>query len=418
VSFDLAEHQKRFIDGIDRSLRADVRRQGLSLALREALFMCPRHLFLRRFRFMSQDVVRDVSTEHGLASQAPFIYSNAVLRHVGAEGNDLPSSNSQPWLVAYMLDLLDLRAGHRVLEIGSGGGWLAGLAGRLVGPNGHVTGVEIIEELAQQSRDSLAAAGIQNVSITAGDGALGFPPSAPFDRVIFTVGTWDLPAAFFDQVRDNGLLLVPLQIKGWGNDLVLLRKIGDQFRSEAVYFTYFVALTGSKASGGNQLLRLEDLPFWPEIREHECVHQLAWFGGSGADTFRFRTSAFRSLLTKVEPGLRMIASETGAFALVDAKARSVAVCEPRTIVGYGDPAAADALFRAYRWWTDLFMPAVDAFDLSIYPAVLAPETTSQGQWIEKRGDAVLVWSLKKGLASLSLASRLARSTPSRSGGLP
>jgi protein-L-isoaspartate(D-aspartate) O-methyltransferase len=394
VALDLTGHQNRLLDTIDRSLRSDGRTAGLPSALRGAFSTCPRHLFVRRFRLVSQDVVRDASTHDGLAAQAGFIYSNAVLRHVGAEDEDLPSTNSQPSYVANMLDLLDLHPGQRVLEVGSGSGWLAGLAGQLVAPDGHVTGMEVIEGLAQQSRTSLEAAGIQNVSITAADGAQGYPPGAPFDRVVFTVGTWDLPAAFFNQVREGGLLLVPLQIKGWGNDVVLLRKVGDHFRGEATLFAYFVPLTGAKASGGSEPLLLDWLPFWPEIREHECVRRPAWFGGTAAETFSFRTSAFRSFLTKIEPRLRMLADETGAFALVDATARSVVVCEPRRIVGYGNPVAADALFQAYRSWVDLFMPGADAFDVVVYPTAVAPATTPFRQWMERRGDAVFVWSPK------------------------
>jgi SAM-dependent methyltransferase len=116
-------------------------------------------------------------------ARAARIYSDAVMIHVDASGERLPSTNSRPSYVLWLLDLLDLRPGHRVLEIGSGSGWLAAVMAGLVGKGGHVTGMEIIPDLAMQSQADLGRLGIDNVSVLAADGAQGHAARLPPRRV-------------------------------------------------------------------------------------------------------------------------------------------------------------------------------------------------------------------------------------------
>ena len=116
----------------------------------------------------------------------------------------------------WLLDRLELRPGQRVLEIGSGSGWLAAVMARLVGKDGHVTGIELIPELAAQSQADLTRLGIGNVSVFAADGAEGHVAGVPFDRVMITAASWDLPAVLFDQVAEGGRLLVPVELRGGG----------------------------------------------------------------------------------------------------------------------------------------------------------------------------------------------------------
>src|SRR5688572_33366305 len=101
-----------------------------------------------------------------------------------------------------MLDLLDVQPGHRVLEIGAASGWNAGMLGHLAGPTGRVTAVEIVPELAAMAERQLAAAGIRNVRVALGDGGGGWAEDAPYDRVIYTTSSPDLPRSIRDQVSD------------------------------------------------------------------------------------------------------------------------------------------------------------------------------------------------------------------------
>jgi protein-L-isoaspartate(D-aspartate) O-methyltransferase len=114
---------------------------------------------------------------------------------------------SQPYIVAYMTDVLDVSRTHKVLEIGTGSGYqaavLAGLAGR-------VFSIEIVPELADRARRTLEGAGYRNVEVRAGNGYAGWPEHAPFDRIIVTAAPPAVPQALIDQLAVGGTMVVPV----------------------------------------------------------------------------------------------------------------------------------------------------------------------------------------------------------------
>lgn len=126
-------------------------------------------------------------------------------------------TNSQPSTVADMLRLLDPQPGNRVLDIGSGSGWTTALLGVLVGPNGHVTGVERHEKLIDRARKSLslASADISDLGtveiLAATAGVLGRPDAAPFDRILVSAGTDALPSELIGQLALGGVMVIPVQ---------------------------------------------------------------------------------------------------------------------------------------------------------------------------------------------------------------
>jgi protein-L-isoaspartate O-methyltransferase len=183
-------------------------------ALRAAVHATPRHRFVHRFRVADGPLI---DFEADPTCNLATVYSDQVMRHVDADGTPLPSSNSQPSFVLWLLHLLDLRPGQRVLEIGSGSGWLAAIMAHLVGSEGQVTGIEIIPGLAAQSRTDLVALDRKNVTILIKDGTGRHSDGAPFDRVMITAATWDLPSALFHQVADGGCVLVPIELRGTGS---------------------------------------------------------------------------------------------------------------------------------------------------------------------------------------------------------
>ncbi|SDG67680.1 methyltransferase domain-containing protein [Pseudonocardia oroxyli] len=119
------------------------------------------------------------------------------------------SSASQPTMVAIMLDQLDVRPGQRVLEIGTGTGYNAALLAHL---GARVTSIDIDEELVASAADHLA--GIAEVDLRVGDGALGVPDAAPYDRIVLTVGSWDVRPEWVAQLAPGGRLLLPLTVRG------------------------------------------------------------------------------------------------------------------------------------------------------------------------------------------------------------
>lgn len=133
----------------------------------------------------------------------------AVAVKITDEGTAL-SAASQPTMVAAMLEMVDARAGDRVLEIGTGTGYNAALLAQLVGQNGMVVTIELEDDLAAAARDRLDHLGFEPVTVVIGDGAEGDNSLAPFDRIIVTTGAPDIAPAWLRQLRPGGRLVVPV----------------------------------------------------------------------------------------------------------------------------------------------------------------------------------------------------------------
>jgi protein-L-isoaspartate(D-aspartate) O-methyltransferase len=120
---------------------------------------------------------------------------------------DMGQTISQPLMVATMTQALQLRGQERVLEIGTGSGYQAAILARLAG---HVYSVERIQQLACSAFTRLSKLGIDNVTIYVGDGSLGWPEQAPYDRIIVTAAAPDVPAHLFNQLASWGMMVIPV----------------------------------------------------------------------------------------------------------------------------------------------------------------------------------------------------------------
>lgn len=135
--------------------------------------------------------------------------------HAGYDG-PLPighgQTNSQPRTVLAMLELLDVRPGHRVLDVGAGSGWTTALLAHLTGPSGSVLGLELVPQLAAVGAANLAARGMPWARLEPADPAvLGAPTQGPFDRVLVSAMATALPRLLVDQLGPDGILVVPVQ---------------------------------------------------------------------------------------------------------------------------------------------------------------------------------------------------------------
>jgi protein-L-isoaspartate O-methyltransferase len=185
---------------------------------RHAFATVPRHLFVPAFH---------VRTPQGTVSytdQTPgwmeAIYSDATLITEFSSEGLATSSSTEPSLMALMLEHLQVEDGMRVLEIGTGTGYNAALLSERLG-SGLVTSVDRDEALVEQARVSLAAAGY-GPTVAVADGAQGYAPNAPYDRILATCGLGRVPAAWLDQLDENGQILANV-----GLGLARLRKDGE-----------------------------------------------------------------------------------------------------------------------------------------------------------------------------------------------
>jgi protein-L-isoaspartate(D-aspartate) O-methyltransferase len=170
----------------------------------------------------------------------------AIVTRVDAAGVPV-SSSSAPNIMALMLDRLDVRPGDRVLEIGTGTGYNAAMLATLVGPGGSVTSVDIDPAVTAAARDRLGAAGFQSVRVVDGDGWLGEPGGAPYDRIEATVGIWDLSPHWLAQLAEGGVLVVPLWLRAGTEAAVAFERHGDRLVSRGVVPCGFMRLRGPHA---------------------------------------------------------------------------------------------------------------------------------------------------------------------------
>lgn len=204
-----------------------------SNAVEAALRTVPRHLFAPEATIeqaYADDAVVTKHDEHGLAI----------------------SSVSAPQVIAMMLELLDVRPGQRVLEIGSGG-YNAALLRELVGDAGQVTTLDIDQDVVDRAQQFLPAAGYPGVTVLRADGEYGAPGHAPYDRIIVTVGAADISPAWVEQLTPDGRLVAPLRLRNLTRAIAFDRR-GDRLVSRGYGPCGFVPMQG--AGEGRERLEL------------------------------------------------------------------------------------------------------------------------------------------------------------------
>ncbi|MGQ0645671.1 MAG: protein-L-isoaspartate(D-aspartate) O-methyltransferase [Elusimicrobiota bacterium] len=148
---------------------------------------------------------------------------------------------SQPYIVAFMTELLGLTGGEKVLEVGTGSGYQSAVLSLLAG---RVFSVEVVPELAQQARQTFRTLGYGNIAVRTGNGRDGWPEEAPFDHVLVTAGTERVPAALADQLKTGGRLVIP---QGPLKDQKLVRyvKTPEGLKAEVFFPVRFVPFVGA-----------------------------------------------------------------------------------------------------------------------------------------------------------------------------
>jgi protein-L-isoaspartate(D-aspartate) O-methyltransferase len=196
---------------VEQQLRA---RDITSSAVLDAMRRVPRH------RFVPEDERRAAYTDYPLA--------------IG-----FGQTISQPYIVAFMTEALDVSRDHKVLEIGTGSGYQAAVLAELAG---QVYTIEIVEPLAERARGTLQELGYSNIHVRAGNGYAGWPEHAPFDRIMVTAAPDELPQALVDQLKIDGLMAVPV---GVGEQVLqIMRRTSTGMQTLKTLPVRFVPMTG------------------------------------------------------------------------------------------------------------------------------------------------------------------------------
>lgn len=205
-----------------RDMVAGLRGRGLVISkkVEKALLRVPRHLF----------VPKEVCSQAYRDTPLPI-----------GDGQTI----SAPHMVAVMAEALELQEGQKVLEIGAGSGYNAAVMAELVGPVGRIITLERHPSLADRAAKVLQEAGYGNVHVVVGDGSLGYPEEAPYDRISVTCGAPRVPSALAEQLREGGIMLIPVGGLEY-QSLLRVRKQGGKLLSEDLGSVVFVPLIGEK----------------------------------------------------------------------------------------------------------------------------------------------------------------------------
>jgi protein-L-isoaspartate(D-aspartate) O-methyltransferase len=207
---------KKFIQARERMVEQQMRKRGIrDERVLEAMLSTPRHLFV------------PPDLRNAAYNDAPL-----PIRH--------QQTISQPYIVALMTELLELKGGERVLEVGTGSGYQAAILAQIAD---QVYSVERIPDLAAAARALLARLKLNNVEVIDVDGTLGLPQHAPFDAIIVTAAAPSVPEPLKEQLADGGRLVLPVGGR-MGQMLERWRRNGDEFDQERIAPVAFVPLVG------------------------------------------------------------------------------------------------------------------------------------------------------------------------------
>ncbi|MGH3869766.1 MAG: methyltransferase domain-containing protein [Pseudonocardiaceae bacterium] len=279
-------------------------------------------------------------------------------------GREVTSSASMPAVVAQMLAALEVEPGMRVLEIGTGTGYNAALLAHRLGAE-HVVSVEVDPAVAEHARQALATAGFGAVTVVGADGADGYLPGAPYDRVISTVSAAEMPYAWVAQTSPGGRVLTPWGTPYYPGGLLALTVHRDATATGrivgAVLFMWLRAQRIPRYTT-SRIVRDEDTATVSTTDLHP------WHVAGDVNA----ATAIGLRVPQCESLYHPDNSETGTLYLIDQWSRSWATLHVTTEVPYevrqsGERKLWDEVATAYQWWLDSGKPTADAWRFTIDP---------------------------------------------------
>ena len=358
--------------------------------LKQALFNVPRHLFIEQYYDDEEpDGIAQVESPIPTVKQLEAIYSNRGLMI----REDPHSAASQPTLIFGMLDDLKLTHGCKVLEIGTGSGWNAGLIAFRVGAESLVYSIDLQADLVEKARKHLSSAGFNEVNLRAGDGGLGWDGET-FDRIIVTVGSPDIPPAWIESLAEGGILVMPLKTKGAGDPILRLHKQGNTLTGTITRWAGFMDLQGNfKSSTENALEPSSDPVVEALLRGEPTFTPLpAYVGSDCAFYLRLNGEPMETLWEyKEQRGMHSVLLDRELPALCV----PLSIYEPKPenrVEAYGNPQGVDRFIKGIEAWINLGSPKITDYHIELIDPV-ASDDMAPHSYIDKRPNTTLRFSL-------------------------
>jgi len=195
---------------------------------------------------MKQQDIRDPEVIDAIRNVPRHLFVDESQRNQAYQNNPLPIGHgqtiSQPYIVAYMSEMLEIEPGDKVLEIGTGSGYHAAVLSELTP---HVFSIEIVEPLYELSSNRYEELGYHTIKTKAGDGYYGWEEHAPFDKIIVTAAPGHIPSPLMDQLKPGGIMAIPIGSPYQTQNLMKVTKTEDgDVRTERMLPVRFVPMTG------------------------------------------------------------------------------------------------------------------------------------------------------------------------------
>lgn len=213
------QQEKDFVQRREEMVKTQIEKRGVKdAATLAALRKIPRHLFVPK------SIIDDAYEDRPL----PIGYGQTI---------------SQPYIVAYMTEIVKPQPGHRVLEIGTGSGYQAAVLSEIVK---EVYTIEIIDSLGSQARNRLSKLNHKNVTVKTGDGYYGWKDKSPFDAIVVTAAAEHIPPPLIEQLKEGGRMIIPVGSPFMVQQLMLVEKKGGKVRSSSMMPVRFVPFKRSQ----------------------------------------------------------------------------------------------------------------------------------------------------------------------------
>ena len=213
-------------------------------------------ILMQDYKKLREEMVKTQIAERGVKDSATLAALRKVPRHSfvptdqvanAYEDRPLPigygQTISQPYIVAYMTEIIKPKPGQKVLEIGTGSGYQAAVLAEIVG---KVYTIEIVEELGKQATIRLKNLNYKNIEVKTADGYHGWKEHAPFDAIVVTAAAEYIPTPLKEQLKDGGRMIIPVGSPYMTQQLMLIEKTGDKFRTSSKMPVRFVPFKRSQ----------------------------------------------------------------------------------------------------------------------------------------------------------------------------